>query len=105
MRPPAGLRTVAMALEDERTFFVESYIPQLDADRAAALSSRLQRAVEQLRAEGVRLAWIRSFALLDEDTYVWMVVASRREHVVLIQRRAGVELDHVVEVVPSETPG
>ena len=106
MRPPAARHTVqAMAVEDERTFFVESYIPRLDADGAAALSSRLQGAVAQLRAEGMRLAWIRSFALLDEDTYVWMVTASRREHVVLIQRRAGVAFDHVVEAAPGEAPG
>ena len=39
---------------------------------------------------------------MEEDTYVWMVEATQREHVVLIQRRAGVELDHVVEVVPGE---
>jgi hypothetical protein len=88
-----------------RTFFVESYIPQLDAAAAAALSSRLQAAVEQLREQGLSLAWVRSFALLDEDTYVWMVEAPRLDDVALIQQRAGVELDHVVEVVPGETPG
>ena len=85
-----------------RTFFVESYIPQLDAARAAALSSRLQAAVEQLQDEGLPLTWIRSFALLQEDTYVWMVEATDLDHVDLIQRRAGVELDHVVEVAPGE---
>jgi len=94
-----------MALEHERTFFVESYIPQLDADGASALSSRLQRAVAQLAAEGLPLAWIRSFALLDEETYVWMVAASQREHVVLVQRRAGVALDHIVEAAPGEARG
>jgi hypothetical protein len=94
-----------MALEDERTFFVESYIPQLDADGAAALSSRLQAAVAQLRAEGLSLAWIRSYALLDEDTYVWLVAAGRREDVVLIQERARVALDPVAEAAPREWPG
>jgi hypothetical protein len=33
-----------------------------------------------------------------------MVAATRREHVVLIQRRAGVALDHVVEAAPGEAP-
>lgn len=103
--PPLGGRRTVSAMELGRTFFVESYIPQLDAAGAAALSSRLQRAVEQLTKEGLSLAWIRSFALLDEDTYVWMVEATQRDHVVLIQRRAGVELDHVAEVVPGEMPG
>ena len=89
-------------MELGRTFFVESYIPQLDAEGAAALSSRLQTAVDQLKDEGLALAWIRSFALLQEDTYVWMVEATQLDHVVLVQRRAGVELDHIVEVVPGE---
>ena len=88
-----------------RTFFVESYIPQLDAACAAALSSRLQTAVEQLKEEGLPLVWIRSFALLQEDTYVWMVEATQLDHVVLVQQRAGVELDHVAEAMPGETPG
>jgi hypothetical protein len=91
-------------MEHGRTFFVESYIPHLDAEGAAARSSRLQRAVEQLRKEGLCLTWIRSFALLDEDTYVWMVEATQLHDVALVQRRAGVELDHVVEAVPGEAP-
>jgi hypothetical protein len=91
-------------MEHGRTFFVESYIPHLDAAGAAARSSRLQAAVEQLTKEGLPLAWIRSFALLQEDTYVWMVEATELDHVVLIQRRAGVELDHVVEAAPGEAP-
>ena len=96
-------RTVsAMALANERTFFVESYVPQLDAAGVAAISSRLQAAVEQLQEEGLPLAWIRSFALLGEDTFVWMIEATDLDHVDLIQRRAGLELDHVVEVLPGE---
>ena len=103
MPPPVGRRTVwAMALGTGRTFFVESYIPQLDVAGVAALSSRLQKTVEQLQDEGLSLAWIRSFALLEEDTFVWMVEATELDHVDLIQRRAGVELAHVVEVVPGE---
>ena len=103
MPPDKGRRTVwAMALGTGRTFFVESYVPQLDAAGVTAISSRLQAAVEQLQEEGLPLAWIRSFALLDEDTFVWMVEATELDHVDLIQRRAGVELDHVVEVVPGE---
>jgi len=104
MPPLSGLRTVS-AMAPGRTFFVESYIPQLDAAGAAALSSRLQTAVEQLKNEGLPLAWIRSFALLQEDTYVWMVEATQLDHVVLVQQRAGVELDHVAEAMPGETPG
>jgi hypothetical protein len=96
---------VEMAPGDRRTFFVESYVPQLDATAAAALSSRLRAVVEQLRDEGLTLSWIRSFVLLDEDTYVWMVEAAEVDDVVLVQRRAGLRRDHIVEAVSSETPG
>ena len=103
MPAPLGGRTVPVMPDGgRRTFFVESYVPQLDSVAAAALSSRLQATVEQLRDEGLPLTWIRSFVLVDEDTYVWMVEATELDHVDLIQRRAGVELDHVVEVVPGE---
>ena len=88
-----------MAPANARTFFVESYVPKLDAAAVAELSSRLRAAVEQLSDEGLTLTWVDSFALLDEDTYVWMVEAAEVEHVVVLQRRAGVGLDHVVEMV------
>jgi hypothetical protein len=100
-----GRRTVdAMPPGNRRTFFVESYVPQLDAATAAALTSRLQSAVEQLQDDGVTLAWIRSFILLDEDTYIWMVEAAEVDDVVLVQRRAGLERDHIVEVASSDLP-
>ena len=61
----------------------------------------LQYAAE-LREEGLALTWIRSFALLEDDTYVWIVEAAALDDVARIQRRAGMELDHVVEAVPGE---
>ena len=36
---------------------------------------------------------------------MWMVEASQLDHVVLIQQRAGVELEPVVEAIPGETRG
>ena len=103
--PPWAHTVPVMPDRARRTFFVESYVPQLDSVSAAALSSRLQAVVEQLMGEGLPLAWIRSFVLVDEDTYVWMVEADDVEQVLLVQRRAGLELGHVVEASPSETPG
>ena len=105
MPPPPRRHTLrAMPSRNERTYFVDAYVPHLDAATAAVLSARLQTAVEELREEGLPLAWIRSFALLDEDTYVWMIKAAEPDHVVLIQRRAGVEFDHIVEATADETP-
>jgi hypothetical protein len=83
------------------TFLVESYVPKLDSATAAELSSRLQSAVVELQREGRRLEWLRSFALVDEETYVWMVEAPDAGHVALIQQRAAVNVDNVAEVSPG----
>ena len=87
----------------ETTFFVESYVPKLDSATAARLSSRLRTALEELRREGHQLSWLRSFALVDEETYVWMVVAPDADCVALVNRRADIAYDHVVEVVAAES--
>jgi hypothetical protein len=49
--------------------------------------------------------WLRSFALADEETYVWMLTAADVDHVALVNQRAGVRYDHVVEVITAEPGG
>jgi hypothetical protein len=85
-----------------RTFFVESYVPALDEESAAALSAKLQAAIDELRREGRELEWLRSFALVDDETYVWMLTACDADDVVLVNERARLSYDHVVEVVAGE---
>jgi hypothetical protein len=85
-----------------RTFFVESYVPALDEPTAAALSAQLRAAVDELRREGQELEWLRSFALIDDETYVWMLAAGDVGDVVLVNERARLSYDHVVEVVAGE---
>jgi hypothetical protein len=85
-----------------RTFFVESYVPALDGPTAAALSAQLRAAVDELRREGRELEWLRSFALIDDETYVWMLAAGDVDDVVLVNERARLSYDHVVEVVTGE---
>jgi hypothetical protein len=85
-----------------RTFFVESYVPALDAAAAAALSAKVQAAIDELRREGRNVEWLRSFALADDETYVWMVAACNVDDVVLVNERARLTYDHVVEVVAGE---
>jgi hypothetical protein len=88
-----------MARRSERTFLLELYVPQLDEQAAAAITSRCRAAVGQLAEQGVALRWLRSFALLDEETYLCIVAARDRDHVAQLSRRAGLERDHVIEVV------
>ena len=85
------------------TYLVETYVPKLDEATEAALSARLQAALGELQREGLALCWLRSFALLDEETYSWMVTATDVEDVALVTRRAGVTFDHIAEVCPGET--
>jgi hypothetical protein len=87
-----------------RTFFVESYVPALDEEGAAALSAKLQAAIDELRREGRELEWLRSFALVEAETYVWMLTAGDVDDVVLVNERARLSYDHVVEVVAGEPP-
>ena len=91
-----------MASPTVRTFFVESYVPRLDDATAAALSSRLRAAIAELRREGRTLEWLRSFALVDEETYVWMLKAADVDEIALVNQRALVPYHHVVEAVSGE---
>ncbi len=88
-----------MARGLERTFLVELYVPQLDEQTAVAISSRCRAAAGQLAEQGVALRWLRSFAVLAEETYLCVVAARDRDDVVELSRQAGLEHDHVVEVV------
>ena len=85
------------------TFLVESYVPNLDSGTAAELSSRLRSAVSELKRDGRTLQWLRSFAIVDEETYVWMVEAPDADHVALVHKRAAVSVDHIAVI--SEEPG
>jgi hypothetical protein len=84
------------------TYLVETYVPNLDEATAAALSARLQAAIGELQREGLALRWLRSFALLDEETYSWMLTAAGADDVARVNRRAGVTFDHVAEVLPGD---
>jgi hypothetical protein len=94
-----------MGFSEPSAYLVETNVPKLDEATAAALSARLQAAIGELQREGLALRWLRSFALLDEETYSWMLLATDTDDVALVNRRAGVAFDHVAEVRPGETSG
>jgi len=87
------------------TYLVETYVPKLDEATAAALSARLQQAIRELQREGIALRWLRSFALLDEETYSWMLTATDADDVARVNQRAGITSDHVAEVFPGDASG
>ena len=88
-----------MADEPEKTFLIEKYVPQLDEATAVGISSRLRAAVSRRNARGGTLRWIRSFALVGEETYCCIIEATDIEHIAQLNERGDLEYDHVVEVV------
>lgn len=75
-----------------------------DAERGASRGTvnRLRAAVDDLCREGIEVRWLQSFAAFAEETYVWMLSTADIEHVDVVNRRADVAYDHVVEVVADE---
>ena len=101
----------AMAPQAATTFFVESYVPGLDQAAAAALTSRLRVAVAELQREGRPIAWVRSFALVDEETFVWMLRAADAGDIARVNQRARVSSDTLrgpllitYETIERDTP-
>jgi hypothetical protein len=84
------------------TYLVETYVSKLDEAMAVSLSSRLRAAIAELQREGLALRWIRSFALVGEETFIWMLTATDARDIALVNRRAEVSFDHVAEVLPGE---
>jgi hypothetical protein len=100
-----GTRTVdSVASQTARRFLVESYVPRLDARTAETLSSRLRQTVRQLNGEGTAVRWWGSFALVDEETYICIIAALKIDDVIEVSERAGLERDHVVEVLAIDAP-
>jgi hypothetical protein len=86
----------------EKTFFIEIYVPQLDEASAVAISSRFRAAVARRNARGGTLRWIRSFALVGEETYCCVIGAPDIDQIVQLNVRGDLEYDHLVEVVALE---
>ena len=83
----------------EKTFLIEKYVPQLDEETALGMSSRFRAALARRDARGGTLRWIRSFALLGEETYCCIIAAPDIEHIAQLNERDELEYDHLVEVV------
>lgn len=81
---------------------MESYVPRLDEATSEAISVRIGSVVAELREEGSTLRWVRSFALAREETYLCVFVAADAAEIAAANERAGLDYDHVNEVVVFE---
>lgn len=85
-----------------KTFLVESYVRQLDEPRAAAIARRVEEAAADLHRSGLAIVWLRSLALLGEETCFCLFSAQKVDDVIAAGRRAGLDFDHITEVVSIE---
>jgi hypothetical protein len=84
------------------TYLVESYVPGLDPDRAAALDRQVRATVATLRGDGLRVVWGGSLAITAEETYSYLVTcegSTADAAVAAIGVGAALACDHVAEVV------
>ncbi len=84
------------------TFIVERYIPHLRSADIEPLCERLTAASAELQAEGRDIRWLRSFALLDDETCLCLFSARSRNDVAEANHRAGAAYDRIIETVTIE---
>jgi len=88
--------------DERKTFLVESYVRQLDEPMAAAIARRVEEAAADLHRSGLAIVWLRSLALLGEETCFCLFSAQKVDDVIAAGRRAELDFDHISEVVTIE---
>jgi hypothetical protein len=87
-------------------FLVEVYTPRLDEAALAKLVARLETAAEAMSADGLRVRYLRSIHVPEDETCFHLFEAGSAEMVCEAGRRAGLTVDRVTEAVePVITEG
>lgn len=85
-------------------FLVERYLPGLTPAQVEALARRLRDATRELRGEGRRVEWLRSVALVEDETCLCSFRAASELEVGEANARAGAGYERIVEVTLAENP-
>ena len=80
-----------------RAFRVELHLPAAGPGALAVAGERARRAVEEIASEGVRVRWIRSVYVAEEDACFFVFEAPSPDAVGEASRRAAVEYERIVE--------
>ncbi|MBA2476286.1 MAG: hypothetical protein H0V40_10075 [Actinobacteria bacterium] len=81
-----------------KAYLVESYVPDLDEAVAARTASSLCAATAELRARGVTIEFLHSFAVLGDETNFSLFSATGPADVRRAAELARVVSDHLAEV-------
>lgn len=85
-------------------FLVERYLPGLRPGQVDELGRCLHRAAAELRREGRSVEWLRSVALVDDETCLCTFAAASIAEVVEANLRAGAAYERIVEAIHAENP-
>jgi len=80
-------------------FLVETYVSQAQGDGFARTVSRIREAADELRASGLRIRHVRSYAVPEDETWFHVFEADSVDGVRRATASAGVEVDRVVEAI------
>jgi len=80
-----------------QTYLVELYVPRPPRGDAAASGARARAAAVELAREGVRIGYLRTTFLPDDETCFHVVAAGSGEDVRRLCRRAGFEQARIAQ--------
>lgn len=78
---------------------METYVSQAHGDAFAHSVSNMREAADELRASGLRIRHIRSYAVPEDETWFHVFEAESMEGVIRATTIAGIEVDRVVEAI------
>ncbi len=80
-------------------FLVETYVSHAQGDAFARAVSLMREAADELRASGLRIRHIRSYAVPEDETWFHVFEADSEEGIIRAATCAGIEVDRVVEAI------
>jgi hypothetical protein len=82
-----------------REFIVEQYLPAAGAAAAENDAGAARRAAEQMRSEGIRVQFVRSIFIPEDETCIHLYRADSIEIVRAAATRASLPLERIAEAV------
>jgi Protein of unknown function (DUF4242) len=82
-----------------RDFVVEQYLPAAGAAVAAQRAAAARRAAEEMRSEGIRVQFVRSIFIPDDETCIHLYRADSIDAVRAAVTRASLPLERIAEAV------
>ena len=82
-----------------REFVVEQYLPAAGGAAAAQRAAAARRAAEELRREGIRVRFVRSIFIPEDETCIHLYRADSIEAVRAAVTRASLPLERIAEAV------